>query len=236
MNGALYLASWKRRDCANIKPEELYDLELLQLENRGPEIQKSWAIVDPQAVYYLKAPNLCDFASSDLESHLKKEIEICEILRKHPHHNIATYYGCRANNGRASGLYFKRYEATLLEIVNPQRLNKRAFISSGRSLVNNSLERELDILAQGLDHLHSLGLVHNDITPANIMREKDTGTLVLVDFGSCRRIGESLRATLARRTHEWHDPGVDISGAENDTRAFTELRTWLRGSVEELQW
>lgn len=149
---------------------------------------------------------------------MQKEIEICEVLRKHPHPNIATYYGCHANNGRASGLYFKRYEATLLEIVNPQRLNKRGFLSSSR-IVEHSLERQLDILEEGLHHLHPLGLIHNDITPANVMREKDTGALVLVDFGSCRRVGESLWATLGKRTPEWHDPGIEFSLVENDTRA-----------------
>lgn len=154
-----------------------------------------------------------------------KEIEICEILRKHPHSNIATYYGCCADHGRASALYFKLYTSTLHEIVNPQMLNKRMFSSSTRRLVNGSLKDKLDQLLEGIQLLHTIGLVHNDITPANIILDEDTGSLVLIDFDSCRSIGESLSGTATKRTHEWHNPDVDISSRENDLQAFLELKT-----------
>ncbi|PUU81532.1 hypothetical protein B9Z19DRAFT_1076734 [Tuber borchii] len=46
-------------------------------------------------------------------------------------------------------------------------------------------------IQEGIRHLHSLGLVHCDIKPANIvMNHGDTP--VIVDFDSCRHKGEKL--------------------------------------------
>lgn len=77
-----------------------------------------------------------------------------------------------------------------------------------------------------------MALWHNDTNPANIMFDEDE-TPVLIDFGSCRRIGESLRSTEAKRTHQWHDPKVDTALENNDLDFFDELRTWLIGSVDD---
>lgn len=236
LNNKLYLASWKRRSRSEISQTELFDVKQLRTENRGPRLQAGWAVSDSAPDHYTKAPELYDYASDELESRMEKEIQICEILRQHPHPNLVTYHGCRVNNGYVYALCFSRYTATLLEAVNPQRLNKRQFISSGRPLVHRNMESKLDRLLEGIRHLHSLNLVHNDINPANVMQDGETGTLVLIDFGSCRYVGESLGGTAAKRTHEWHDSGVDVSSTQNDLRAFAELKAWLLGSVEELQW
>lgn len=88
---------------------------------------------------------------------------------------------------------------------------------------------QLDGIASGARHLHSLGLVHNDITPANIMLEED-GTWVIINFDSCRHAGEALRDTDTKRTHGWHDPDVTVASEKNDIDAIAELRTWLFGS------
>lgn len=85
----------------------------------------------------------------------------------------------------------------------------------------------------GIKHLHSIGLVHNDLNPANIMFDQDD-MLVLIDFDSCRYIGEPLRSTGTKRTHHWHDPSVDSSMEKNDLDAFKDLQTWLTGSVDEV--
>ncbi|OKO93427.1 hypothetical protein PENSUB_12490 [Penicillium subrubescens] len=83
-----------------------------------------------------------------------------------------------------------------------------------------------------IKHLHSLGIVHNDINPANILLDED-GTLILNDFDRCRYIEESLHNTATKRTHHWHDSSVDISLAKNDLDAFKELTIWLNGSATE---
>lgn len=42
-------------------------------------------------------------------------------------------------------------------------------------------------LARGLQYLHSLGITHLDVKPDNLMVERNTGRLVLIDFGLSRR-------------------------------------------------
>jgi serine/threonine protein kinase len=98
--------------------------------------------------------------------------------------------------------------------------------------VKEDLKSSLEGILAAIKHLHRLGLVHNDINPANIMLDEDS-TLILIDFESCRYIGESLCNTETKRTYQWHDPFVDISLEENDLDAFKDLQVWLAGSVDD---
>lgn len=180
----------------------------------------------------MKTPDLLSYADRNLERQIACEADTCEVLRKHPHPNIATYYGCQLSYGRVSGLCFKRYTTTLSEVVNPGRLGKTGFVASGRELVKESMISGLEGIFAGIKHLHSLGLVHNDINPANVMLDED-GMLVLIDFDSCRYVGESLRKTETKRTYHWHDPSVDVSLEKNDSDAFKGLQVWLAGSSDE---
>ncbi|PYH46983.1 putative Rho-associated protein kinase [Aspergillus saccharolyticus JOP 1030-1] len=78
-----------------------------------------------------------------------------------------------------------------------------------------------------IKHLHAHGLVHDDISPANIAINAD-GTLVLIDFDGCRYIGESLRDTQTKRTHHWHDLSVGISLEKPGVDAFRRYEHgWL---------
>ena len=230
-NNALYSAKWKDRFNGPHDLSQLSDVQQLVTENRGPEMRPDWALMQP-LYCYVKLPKLVEYASKDLENQILRGVEVCEVLRKHPHPNIASYYGCQESRGRVSGLCFKRYTSTLLEKVNPGYLNKFAFLSSGRPLVDDTVKASLDGILRGIRHLHSLGIVHNDITPANIMFAEDDSP-VLIDFDSCREVGESLRDTGTKRTHEWHNPDDKTALKENDLDAFTELKTWLVGSVTD---
>lgn len=70
--------------------------------------------------------------------------------------------------------------------------------------------------------------------PSTTMFELD-GTSVTIDFGSCRKIGESLEdAVRTKRLYGWHDPNTKIVLVEkNDLDAFAELRTWLIGLAKD---
>ncbi|KAJ5151967.1 hypothetical protein N7492_010262 [Penicillium capsulatum] len=224
-DGILYSGKWTHRFTLPQSLDDLRDLKEIPTEDRGPEVKASWSAV------YIKTPNLLSYANKNLERQITREIETCELLRQNPHPNIATYYGYIETRGRVSRLCFKRYTTTLLEAVNPEYLNKSGFLSSKRDRVEESMKRGLDGILSGIKHLHSLGLVRNDVTPANIMLGGDV--LVLVDFDSCRFIGESLRDTDTKRTYHWHDPAVEFSRERNDLDAFEDLRTWLTGSKDE---
>lgn len=225
-DGILYSGKWTNRLDSPKKLEDLQEVKRIPTEDRGPEVNTSWSAV------YVKTPSLLAYVDGNLEKQITREVETCEILRKNPHPNIATYYGYMETHGRVSGLCFKRYTSTLLEVVNPQHLGKVAFRSSARELVKENMKCSLEGILAAIRHFHTLGLVHNDINPANIMLDED-GTLILIDFDSCRYIGESLRNTEAKRTRHWHDPSVDISLEKNDFDAFKDLKIWLTGPADE---
>ncbi|KAH6621615.1 kinase-like domain-containing protein [Chaetomium sp. MPI-SDFR-AT-0129] len=228
-NESVYFGKWKDRTRSPLDLSELYDVKRVETDDRGPKVQLSWTVVLEQSCY-IKTPSLLDYAGTpDLERRIFREVETCEILRSHPHPNIASYYGCLETRGRVSSICFKKYVTTLAGKVNPLHLNKSAFLLSGRPLVEDAMKAQLDGILSGIQHLHSLGLVHNEITPANIMLEED-GTWVIIDFDSCRHMGEVLRDTGTKRTYGWHDPDVTVSFEKNDLDAFFELRTWLFGS------
>lgn len=225
-DGILYSGKWTNRVDSPTTLDDLQEVKRVPTEDRGPEVNPTWSAV------YVKTPSLLAFVDGNLQNQITHEVEACEILRKNPHPKIATYYGYTETHGRVSGLCFKRYTSTLLEAANPQRLGKVTFLSSGRELVKESMKSGLDGISDAIKHLHSLGLVHNDINPANIMLDEDD-TLILIDFDSCRHVGESLRNTETKRTRHWHDPSVDVSLEKNDLDAFKDLQTWLTGSAEE---
>jgi hypothetical protein len=57
---------------------------------------------------------------------------------------------------------------------------------------------------------------------------------VIIDFGSCRKIGESLENV--GRTYEWYDEKIQQSLPENDLAALEEIRIWLGLSSRDFQF
>ncbi|MDP2436474.1 MAG: protein kinase [archaeon] len=49
-------------------------------------------------------------------------------------------------------------------------------------------------IAKALDHIHSRGIIHNDIKLENIMVEQSSSRAVLLDFGFADQIGSSFKA------------------------------------------
>ncbi|KAJ5427476.1 hypothetical protein N7491_007918 [Penicillium cf. griseofulvum] len=221
-DGITYYSSWKDQSSKPTDISQFEKLTIIKTHDRGPKIQETWAVVS-QEEYYLKAPVINEFINPDLEHTIQCELEIWEILRRNPHPNIATYYGCREENGRATGLCFKRYKETLFNKANPRFLEKKEFQASGRESGN------IHGVLEGIKHLHSLGIVHNNIKPASIMLDEH-GVPVIINFGSCLKIGDKLWPSGGGRTVGWYDPGNEIALEKNDLDAFEELKTWLFGS------
>lgn len=190
-------------------------------------LSKSTFNTCPDALFsacYVKRPSLISYDRirdstnpHQISDDVLAEVEICEILKRRPHPNIARYLGCQVREGRITGICFAKYQKTLMRAVNPGSHMKRRFHYDNGTLrdvggCSNGVE-------EGIRHLHSLGLVHNDINPANIMLA-DNGTPVIIDFGSCRANGQSLQGL--RRTYEWYDRSVQQSIPD-------EIREWLSG-------
>ena len=150
-NSIVYIGKWQDRRRFPLTLSELYDVKRVETDGRGPQVQPWMVRVASKQSCYIKTPSLFDFAGApDLERRIHREVEVCEILRKHPHPNVASYRGCLETQGRVSGLCFKRYASTLASRVTPQHLNKFAFLLSGRPLVDGNMKAHLDGILGGI--------------------------------------------------------------------------------------
>ncbi|KAH6974949.1 kinase-like domain-containing protein, partial [Ilyonectria sp. MPI-CAGE-AT-0026] len=125
------------------------------------------------------------------------EVKVCELLREHAHPNIATYIGFIMQGDSIRGLCF----ATLFD----------------KDLCLQGIE-------SGIRHMHSLGLVHNDINPSNIMIDS-ADRPVIIDFGSCKQEGEKLGVKAG--TWGWSIEGAEYALRENDFFGLSGLKTYL---------
>ncbi|KAI5867860.1 serine/threonine kinase [Durotheca rogersii] len=163
---------------------------------------------------YVKEPSLIDYGdtttSLQLSSQILHEAKICELLKGHAHPNIATYIGCIVEGDRIKGLCFARYAMTLA-----QRLRMETPFDK---------ERCLQGIESGIRHMHSLGLVHNDINPSNIMID-DADRPVIIDFDSCQHEGDKLGVKTG--TWGWSIEGAEYAQRENDFLGLSKLKGYL---------
>ncbi|GAB7350249.1 hypothetical protein MBLNU459_g0899t1 [Dothideomycetes sp. NU459] len=191
-----------------------------------------------QGTEFLKRPSLLSYDWNDGEdANLKtqiaqaiyNEVKIYESFINIPHDNIGEYLGCEVESSRVSAICLVRYKQSMMERFNPGSLNKRAFARANR-LTPENYKHLIDGIRMELQHLHSLGLVHNDLNPANVMID-DNDSARPIDFGSCRRVGESLCGV--GRTYEWYDDQVNTSIETNDWHALDEIEAWLNGKESD---
>ena len=76
----------------------------------------------------------------------------------------------------------------------------------------------------GIQHLHSLGLIHGDIKPQNILMRGDTP--VIADFDSWHREGSALDGPKGG-TRFWEKEGAEFALPENDFFSLARIREWL---------
>jgi serine/threonine protein kinase len=162
---------------------------------------------------YIKRPQMIQYDedhASRIPDLFLAEARICEILRNHPHPNIARYLGCLVRDNRVVGLGFVKYDMTLTD-----RLKD----------INRSFPQDiLKGIESGIQHLHSLGIIHNDINPANIMFKANDDTPVIIDFDSCGREGDKL---VKAGTMGWSDDSFDFSTTRNDYYGLKKLEEAL---------
>lgn len=172
---------------------------------------------DSQALH-LKGPNLTNYAGDDdLAKTLLQEALIHERLRTHPHPNLDIYLGCVAHNDLIVRLVFRSHIETL---------------SRRREDMNFSPQQRqdcMDKVESAAKHLHSLGLAHNDISPANIMFG-DGDSVFLIDLESCLPWGHRL--SKGGLVGGWRGPfgngqQFESSSAQCDILAIEDIRRWL---------
>jgi serine/threonine protein kinase len=222
----------------DIKTEDLEDTVKLDISAFQPLYSNKYTRAQPSSQHFVKRPNLLSYfpcsqtSKTRISEEVLQELQVCEKLKLQPHPNIAEYIGCEVNDGKISGIGFKQYKESLQQRLNPGHLNKRAFARSV-CLDEEWCSCIIGGIKNGLKHLHSLGLVHNDITPSNIMLD-ERDRAIIIDFGSCRRIGESLKGV--GRTYEWYDDEVQIASPSNDLNALAEMRAWMFGKDDDFKF
>ncbi|KAG0707349.1 kinase-like domain-containing protein [Suillus ampliporus] len=166
--------------------------------------------------YDADEPDKHDFLTPG--DHLIQEAKVYEILKQHPHPNICVYYGCIRDGDYITAVCLKKYGRRLMDAVwkGDPTLNPAAI---------------LDGISKGLHFLHeTLGLVHNDINPANIMLD-DAGDPVIIDFDSCIPIGEEIGLSGKAGTFGWTvEPMPTISLPENDIYGLTQIGEFMKGT------
>ncbi|KAI1413323.1 kinase-like protein [Hypoxylon sp. FL1857] len=170
---------------------------------------------------YIKRPPIKDYdwykeedCLSIIPATLLEEAAALQHICQHGQHpNLIKFHGCRVRRGRITGLMLDGYE-----------YNFREFLTEGKTV---NKERFLTGLESAIRHLHLLGLAHNDINPGNIMVDEARGEPVLVDFGSCHKIGAKL--TASRGTPGWTEDGDDYTTSKesHDISALDKIRLWL---------
>ena len=79
-------------------------------------------------------------------------------------------------------------------------------------------------IRKGINHLHSLGLVHDDLGPWNVMVDEQ-GRAIIVDFDAAGNPGEP-----SRRSKPEHP---DFRAFSNDEKKFGILQKWVRREIEK---
>ena len=160
-----------------------------------------------------------------------REVDVCEILARNPHPNIAKYHGCIVEDGFIKGIVYEKYAETLADKVNPNSTAKRWF-HYGEHTLEHGREAFMTQVTRAIEHLHSLSLVHNDIKPDNLMLDFN-GNAIVIDFDSCLPTGASCFDV--GRTEGWCDPGMEYSHPTNDYFALAEIAEWLSDSMPRVK-
>ncbi|WP_414588073.1 serine/threonine-protein kinase [Scytonema sp. PCC 10023] len=124
-----------------------------------------------------KDPNL-NF--NTLQEDLKNE---AKHLAKFSHPNIVTIYDIFQDNKTS-------LECIVTEYIQGETLDKKVKdLKSGQNITEADALNYINHVANALKLIHAKNLIHQDITPTNIIIEKNTNKAVLIDFGNAREIG-----------------------------------------------
>jgi hypothetical protein len=210
------------RECLRPLPdEEIYPLV--------PQDENLAVASDDVAGFHVKRtawPTYLDFRGTEfLPKLMLKEARTMDFLKQHPHPNIVRYYGCRLKRGRIAGLVLETFAF-------PHDLG---FVKIRPDLFKGILNkgRIVSGLRSPLDHLHALGLAHNDVNPANFMF-RASGEPKLIDFGSCQTFGEHL---MSAGTPGWCRERTQAftSDRANDDHSLELLGPWLDTVIKEVE-
>jgi serine/threonine-protein kinase len=118
-------------------------------------------------------------ADAELRRHFEREAAALARLQ-HPH--VVRLYDVAESDGRT---------LLVMELVDGESLEQ---LVAGRKLPWQEARRVAAPVAAALAYAHGRGVVHRDLTPANVLVERATGRVVVSDFGLAR-LARADRAT-----------------------------------------
>ncbi|KIY51306.1 hypothetical protein FISHEDRAFT_37444 [Fistulina hepatica ATCC 64428] len=155
--------------------------------------QVSLAInLDSGLLMAVKEIKLQEFSGSpDLYNKVKDELSVMELLH---HPNIVEYYGMEVHRDKV--YIFEEYcqGGSLATLLMHGRIEDEAVIQF----------YTMDML-QGLIYLHSMGIVHRDIKPDNLLIDME-GRIKLADFGAAKILAKNQRTVHRTRRSEANIP------------------------------
>jgi len=137
---------------------------------------------------------------------IRQFIKEAKIQGKIIHENIVRVYGM----GRKDG-----YLAIFMEYVYGSSLR---IASQTTEIKTDWLIKFFSRFAAALDYLHSIGIVHNDIKPENIIIGKVNGSFKLTDFGFAEKLSRWSRKSE-------YTGGTEKYMAPERARGVTDLRS-----------
>ncbi|KAK9897795.1 kinase-like protein [Cystobasidium minutum MCA 4210] len=176
-------------------PAEIYENGSFSLEDAEgtpvpvdyylPKYEPGWTVFDGplQDHHFLKESPLDSYDVDDdpldwPSRELRDEIEIYEKLKCHPHPNIVNYHGVVVKNDRVTGIVIDKVDSGLYDAL------------GGPCKASHIVDIEVAMreLQSAVEHLHSIGIVHCDISPHNLGVDAN-GRILLFDFDCAFAIG-----------------------------------------------
>ncbi|KAK5992714.1 hypothetical protein PT974_06129 [Cladobotryum mycophilum] len=200
------------------------DIDPTQLNLTRIPTEDIWPDFDPKLTRapdplplncYVKRPSLlyCDGTKEALEigAGMLEEVAICETLLEHPHPNIVRYHGCLVEGGKIKGLCLDKLKVTLEDRV------------QGSEPLD--VDKCMQGIEDGVNHMHGLGLIHNDLSPSNIMMDGDDDNSVIIDFDSCKL--EGLKLGVKGGSFGYEIENMEYAQRVNDTYSVSKIRELL---------
>ncbi|KAH8921174.1 hypothetical protein BT69DRAFT_1264779 [Atractiella rhizophila] len=151
------------------------------------------------------------YRTRDLYSH---ELQTLDIISRSPHPNICRYHGHVTDGTFVTGLCFEKHQISLWEAIYRNKRIDSTFV--------------LEEVGKGLEHIHSIGFSHNDISPTNIMLDFDADgnltAVVIIDFDSATKFWEKL---VKPSWDGWLDGDAKVGDANNDWFGFGTVEKCL---------
>jgi serine/threonine protein kinase len=222
-------------------PEETYDLQRL---NKVPiprhHLFPAWhpgLPLIPEPIpedSFIKRPSIVYYRGDNrISTYLLAEADILTLLEQHQHPNVGRFLGCTLDDDvLISGLCLKRYRRSLAEALLYDG-HVHTDDSHGNFPFEHSEQldhaRILQGIVAGVKFIHSLGLVHNDLNPRNIMLD-DSNAPIIVDFDSCKPAGTSMKGQKSF-TAPWGRRNTSNTALyENDFLSLGLLELYLNGA------